>query len=88
MASVQGFFANPEIGGPKVAGVWYKLPGDGHTNGRQLGWQICGVVITIGFTAVVTALIVSKFADVRSRGVRRDCLRERFPRYHTLTLCI
>jgi len=68
LASVQGFFAKPEIGGPTVAGVWYKLPGDQYTNGRQLGWQLCGVVITVGFTALVTALIVSKFADVWSRA--------------------
>jgi len=57
-ALLLGFFAKPEIGGPTVAGVWYKLPGDQYTNGRQLGWQLCGVVITVGFTALVTALIM------------------------------
>ena len=58
MASPQGFFAKPEIGGPQVAAVFYKLPGDGHTNGKQLGWQIVGIIITMGYTAWVTLCLV------------------------------
>jgi ammonia channel protein AmtB len=58
VACPQGFFAKPEIGGPLVAGVFYKLPTDGSTNGRQLGWQIVGIVITMGYTAWVTLCLV------------------------------
>jgi len=57
-ALLLGFFANPAIGGPTVAGVFYKLPGDGHTNGRQLGWQIVGIIITVAYTAAVTAILM------------------------------
>ena len=62
MASPQGFFAKPEIGGPAVAGVFYKLPPteapNVYTNGKQLGWQIVGIVITMGYTAWVTLCLV------------------------------
>jgi ammonium transporter, Amt family len=53
-----GFFAKPEIGGPLVAGVFYKLPTDGSTNGRQLGWQIVGIILTMLYTAWVTLILV------------------------------
>ena len=62
MVSPQGFFAKPEIGGPGVAGVFYKLPpleaANVYTNGKQLGWQIVGIVITMGYTACVTLCLV------------------------------
>jgi Amt family ammonium transporter len=44
-----GLFANPAVGG--VAGAFYQ-------NGEQLGWQLLGMLITIGWTAVVTAIIL------------------------------
>ena len=60
--SPQGFFAKPEIGGPAVAGVFYKLPPteapNVYTNGQQLGWQIVGIVITMGYTALLTLCLV------------------------------
>lgn len=44
-----GLFANPAVGG--AAGAFYQ-------NGEQLGWQILGMLITIGWTAVVTSIIL------------------------------
>ena len=75
---VQGFFANPEIAG--VAGVFYKLPGDKYTNGEQLGWQLAGICITIGYTAVVSAILVRQHYvmgvnDCLFSMCFRDCLR-------------
>ena len=56
VSSVQGFFANPEIGG--AAGVFYKLPGQTYTNGEQLGWQFVGVALTIGYTVAVSTILL------------------------------
>ena len=63
MASPQGFFAKPEIGGPAVAGVFYKLPmtltaPNVYTNGKQLGWQIVGIILTMLYTAFLTLILV------------------------------
>ena len=75
MVSPQGFFAKPEIGGPAVAGVFYKLPPtptapNVYTNGKQLGWQIVGIIITMGYTAWVTLCLV-RFTFANSLSV--DC---------------
>ena len=44
-----GLFANPAVAG--AAGAFYQ-------NGEQLGWQILGMLITIGWTALVTSIIL------------------------------
>lgn len=44
-----GLFANPAVAG--VSGAFYQ-------NGEQLGWQLLGMLITIGWTALLTAVLL------------------------------
>ena len=55
---MQGFFAQPAIGGE--GGAFYPLDGDKYTDGKQLGHQFAAVGITIAYTALVSALWVSR----------------------------
>ena len=58
VSTVQGFFAQPAIGGE--GGAFYPLDGDKYTDGKQLGHQFAAVGITIAYTALMSALWVSR----------------------------
>ena len=60
------------------------MGGDVYTNGEQLGWQFAGVAITVGYAAVVSAILVRRKCtmmgciDCLGQGFFLDCLRTRF----------